>query len=243
MKRAVFGRFGKLDYAGNEALNTICTNLYFAGRDVRKVAFTSCSPGDGKSYVVMQVARNLARRGKRVVVVDADMRRSYLISKYRIQTEGEWLGLAHYLAGYNSIDEVLYETNLKNLYFLPIGREVANPMRMLDSELFGQLLDALAEAADIVLVDCPPIGVVVDAAVVAKACDGVVMVVRYNQTRRRELRDALKQMQQTLCPVLGVVINKVTFDSLSEKKYYNRTYYSHYSDAYYHKDAQEAQED
>ena len=99
MRNAQIRRLNPLDYSGTEAVNTICSNLSFAGMHLRKVVLTSCNSGDGKSYMTMQIACNLASRGKRVVLVDADLRKSNLVSRYGITCEGEMTGLVHYLAG------------------------------------------------------------------------------------------------------------------------------------------------
>lgn len=232
MRKATFNRIDALDYGGNEAMNTICSNLTFAGRNVKKIVFTSCDASEGKSFITLQTAQNLARRGKRVVLVDADLRRSFLIRRHRLQTDGEWKGLAHYLAGYESLDDVLYETNLTGLCLMPVGRDLSNPVPFLDSPYFGKLLDDLAERFDVVLVDTPPIGLVIDAAEIAQFCDGAVFVVEYGKTRRRDVASAQKQIQQAACPVLGCIINRVTLDSISAKKYYKKSYYSHYGMAY-----------
>ena len=95
-----------------------------------------------------------------------------------------------------------------------------------------------------ILVDTPPIGAVVDAAEIAKRCDGSVLVVNYNNTRRRELLESKRQMEQSGCPILGCILNKVTFDTLSAKKYYNKTYYNHYyKSGYYTADEKKKDED
>lgn len=235
MKQATIKRFSALDYSGNEALNSICSNLSFSRRAVKKIVITSCSAEEGKSFVTMQIARNFARRGRRVVIVDCDLRRSLLIKRYGIETEGEWTGLAHYLVGYNSLEDVLYATNVSGMYIIPAGRDVANPLPLLDTQYYSELLDRLAEMFDVVLVDAPPLGLVIDAAEIARVCDGAIFVVEYNKTRRRELAEIRDQMEQAGCPILGCVINKMKFDSLSAKKYYNKTYYNHYSSEYYRK--------
>ncbi len=245
MKQATIKRFVELDYFGNEALNSICSNLSFARRAVKKIVVTSCNEGEGKSFVTMHIAQNLSRRGRRVVVVDADMRRSFLIKQYKIETDGKWSGLAHYLAGYSSLDDILYETDLNGMYFIPAGRDVSNPIPLLDTQYFTELLERLAEIFDVVLVDAPPLGVVIDAAEMAKDCDGAIFVVEYDKTRRRDMKKVRDQLEQTGCPILGCVINKVTFDSLSSKKYYNKSYYSHYNGEYYRRSshARSADED
>ena len=190
---------------------------------------TSASAGQGKSFLTMQILRNYARRGKRVVLVDTDLRRSFFVRRFGFKTEGDIQGLTHYLAGYCDVNQVLYQTNIPGAYVIPAGRDVSNPIPLIDAPQFGALLDQLAETFDVVLVDAPPIGVVIDAAEIAKHCDGTVFVVEYNVTRRRELLEAQRQMNQAGCPILGCIINKVSLDTYSAKKYYSKSYYStHY---------------
>lgn len=232
MKHAVIKTKDYLYYAGNEALNTICSNISFSKRDMRRVVMTSCDSGEGKSFMVMQIANNMVKRGKRVVIVDADLRRSFLISRYGIETDNDWRGLAHYLAGYSGIDDILYDTNVPGLFIVPAGRDVANPIALLDSHYFADLMQRLSDNFDLVIVDAPPVGLVIDAAEIAQYCDGVIFVVEYNKTHKRNLKEAYRQIKQTGCPMLGCIINKVTFESISAKKYYNKSYYSHYGDAY-----------
>ena len=232
MRLAQFKRLNPLDYSGTEAVNTICSNLSFSGRHVRKIVLTSCNSGDGKSYMAVQIAYNLAQRGKRVILVDCDLRKSNLVSRYGITTDGEMTGLVHYLAGYNGLEDVIYRTNMDNLHLLPVGRDIANPIPLLDSPAFSDLLNFLAQKYDLVLLDAPPVGIVIDAAEIARCCDGIVLVVKHDHSHRRELIAAKQQLDQTGCPILGCVLNDVTFDSISAKKYYNKSYYSHYGSYY-----------
>jgi len=195
--------------------------------------FTSAHEGEGKSFLAMQVMRTLGKMGKSVVLVDADLRRSVLTGRYGMQVDGEAEGLAHYLAGLCEMESVVYRTNLPGACLIPIGRDVANPLPLLNSNRFPILLDYLARMFDAVLVDSPPVGLVIDAAQIAKHCDGVLFTVEFNGTRRHELKEARHQIEQSGCPILGCVINKVSFDSYSAKRYYNRTYYSHYNSEYH----------
>ena len=228
MKVANFRQLKPLEYAGTEALNTICSNLSFAGRHMQKIVMTSCNAGDGKSYLTLQIAQNLSRRGRRVVVVDADLRRSRMIQRHHVETVGECVGLAHYLAGYSNREDVIYETNLSGVCVIPIGQYVANPIPLLNSPDFEGLLNALTTHFDLVLVDAPPVGLVIDAAEIAQYCDGCVMVLEYEKTRRREALMAKRQIEQSNCQILGCILNKVSFDTISSQKYYNQAYYSHY---------------
>ena len=227
MKKVSIKHLQPLKYTGNEAINTICSNISFVGNDVKKVALTSCGENEGKSFLSMQIAYTMAKRGRRVIVIDADLRKSVMVGHFGITTEGDLKGLAHYLAGHNEIEDVIYQTNVENLYLVPAGRDVANPIPLLLSKAFTDLMKILNKEYDMVIVDTPPVGVVIDAAEIAKCCDGVIFVVKYKHTHRRELIDAKQQITQTGTPILGCILNDVTFDSISSKKYYGKSYYSH----------------
>lgn len=242
MKSIEFTRFEPLDYNGTEGMNTLCTNLTFAGENVRRIMTTSCHSAEGKSFVTMNMMRSFAKLGKRVVLVDADLRKSVILARYGARrTSGERLGLTHYLAGMCEMEDVLYETNIQGAYMVPVGRTVSNSLALLTSPRLSQLLQWLDTAFDYVLVDGAPVGMIVDSAEIAKSCDGVLFVVNYNSVSRRELLDAVNQINRTGCRVLGTVLNNVSFDSYSSKKYYYKSYYySHYETDYYKNDDKEA---
>ena len=235
MNKIEFTRFGELDYTGDEALNTLCTNLTFAGAGIRRIMMTSCHASEGKSFISMNMMRTFARLGKRVVLVDTDLRRSMILARYggRVQ-KGVQFGLTHYLAGMCSAEDVLYETNMPGAYMVPVGREVNNSLSLLTTQKLSQLLDWLGDKFDFVLVDAPPVGMIIDAAEVAKSCDGVLFVINYNTISRREMLEAKQQIERTGCKILGAVLNNVSFDSYSSKKYYYKSYYNtHYESDYY----------
>lgn len=231
MKSIDIRRFPPLSYAGQEAINTLCTNLSFAGEGVKKIMITSSHASEGKSYLAMNIMRTMAKYGKRVAFVDADLRRSFIYKHYDVHFEDEEnkVGLAHLLAGMTDEKNVIYQTSMQGTLFVPVGREVSNPMPLLNSPRFGQLLNNLAADVDYVLVDAPPIGTVIDAAEIAKSCDGTLLVVSYNNVTRREVLDAKLQLEQTGCPILGTVLNMVAFDNYINRKYYYKSYHSYYS--------------
>jgi capsular exopolysaccharide synthesis family protein len=184
----------------------------------------------------MNLARALAGDGKNVVVVDADMRRSTMMSSYGVQLENKPVGLAHYLAEQCEWESIIYQTNIEGAYVIFHGQSVVNPHALLTTPRLSQLFSQLERAFDMVLVDTPPVGLVVDAAEIAKSCDGVVFALVNNTIGRKEMAEAVSQIERTGCPILGVVMNKVTFETHSAKKHYYKTYYSHYTNGYY-KDA------
>ena len=233
MNRLEFTRFPDLDYACSEALNTLCANLSFVGSDKKKIMITSSRASEGKSFLAINMMRTLAALGKKVVLVDADLRRSLILNRYGVKLLCESpQGLAHYLAGMCAVEDILFATDIEGAYMVTTGREVTNSLSLLSTPLLASLLNALAQDFDVVLIDAPPVGVIIDAAEIAKSCDGTLMIVSYNETTRREMGESKKQIERTGCPVLGAVLNNVTFDTLSSKKYYySKYYYSHYAES------------
>lgn len=240
MKQLKIGRFPALDYACSEALNTLCTNLSYCGREVRSILFTSRYEQEGKSGIAMNVMRTLAGYGKRVLLVDADLRCSTLARCYRFTyAQRENAGLAQHLAGMCELQDVVYRTNLPGAFILPAGHEVLNSMQLLASYRYGEMMDALRDEFDIVLVDSPPAGLIVDAIEIARYCDGAVIVVEYNRGRVQDVADVAANLAKTGCKVLGAVMNGVNLKSFRNRKYYYRSerysaYYHHYggSDAH-----------
>jgi len=241
MNSLIIGKFPPLEYGPDEAVNTLCTNLSFAGEKVKKIMITSCTASEGKSFLSMNVMRTMARLGKRVVLVDTDLRRSMIRSNYKLSfaQADRAPGLAHLLAGMCSISDVLYKTNIERAYMVPIGREVTNSLPLLNSPRFEQLLNELARNFDYVIVDAPPVGTIIDAAQIAKHCDGSLIVVSYNAVHRRQLIEVKEQLVQTGCPILGTVLNMVEYDSYMSRKYYYKSGYSKYGyGAYEYKKSQ-----
>lgn len=230
MKQLKITKFPALDYAGSEAFNTLSTNLSFAGENIKKIMITSCHASEGKSYLSINLARALAQRGKRVALVDADLRRSMINSTYGVRFEHDksgGSGLSHFLAGMVGMDEVVYQTDITNMLMVPVGREVPNPLALLSGRHFEELLDTLAKMVDYVIVDAPPVGVVIDAAEIAKVCDGTMIAVHYNDVRRQELLDVKQQIEKSGCPILGTVLNQVDYDNYLGRKYYYKSYYKY----------------
>lgn len=234
MNKLELVRFRGLDYACKEAINTLCTNLTFVGNDKRIIMITSTQAHEGKSFLTMNIMRTLAQLGKRVVLVDADLRKSQIAARYGVRiTEGTGYGTVHYLAGMCGLNDVVYETGIPGAYMVPVGREVSNSLALLSTPRLGHMLGELKTRFDFVLVDAPPVGVIIDAAEISKHCNGAIFAVKYNSISRRELQEAKSQIDRAGCEVLGAVLNDVDLETLSSKKYYNKSYYNHYNFDYY----------
>lgn len=216
-------------YLYNEAVKTLRTNLQFAGRNVKTIMLTSCYPNEGKSDTVLQLAREFGNMGKKVLVLDADIRKSAFISHYQVKKKLK--GLSQYLSGQASLTDVLFETNFDNVDFIFAGASTPNPSELLEDPAFGELVKYLRQNYDYILIDTPPLSSVIDAAIVAKQCDGAVLVVENESVSWRAALRAKEQLEKTGCKILGAVLNKVDMDR--EKYYYKKDrYYDYY---YYRK--------
>lgn len=232
MKEVALKNLPKLSYAGNEAINTLCTNLTFSGENVKKIMLTSCHASEGKSFLTLNIVRTLAKLGKKVVLVDLDLRKSVLARKHLAFGESTSVkGASHYLAGMVPMEQIIYSVvDTPDLYIVPCGRNVSNSLPLVSSPKLGEMLNQLAKEMDYVIIDAPPVGMLIDAAKVAACCDGTLLVINYNTIRKQELIDARDQILQSGCPILGTVINQADFgDYLSRKYYYSKYYYSHYN--------------
>ncbi|MDY2784607.1 MAG: CpsD/CapB family tyrosine-protein kinase [Faecalibacterium sp.] len=243
MNKIVFKRFETVSYPVNEALNTLATNLSFVGLGVKKIMITSAQASEGKSFISMNLMRKMVERGKRVVLVDADLRRSVIARTFAVQFEtGEkGYGLSHYLAGIAEKEDIVYQTNIPNAFIVPVGKSVPNPIPLLLTGRFRELLNTLAEQYDYVIVDAAPVGVVIDAAEVARSCDGTLLVVGYDQVHRQELLEVKRQLEQTGVPILGAILNQVEYKGYTGKKYYYKKYYYNKYQYYNHDVSDEAQ--
>ena len=168
------------------------------------------------------------------MLVDADLRKSVFVSRYDAVTQGPLLGMTHYLAGRCDLEDIQYRTNIENLSIIPIGKEVINSLPLLNSAGFAGMMKELRQRYHFVLVDAPPVGVIIDAAMIANICDGTLFVVTNEMVSKRELVSAVQQIQKSGCTVLGVILNKVEMDTHKSKKYYYKSYYySHYQSSDY----------
>ena len=217
----------ELEYARNEAFKSLRTNLSFCGADIKKILLTSCTPNEGKSTVSFYLAKALAEDGKKVVFIDADLRKSVLIGRLGAKAENNKTikGLSHYLTGQASLEEVLCETNIPGLMMIFSGPVTPNPTELLGNKYMETIMEVLGVRADYVIVDAPPLGSVIDALILTKFCDGSVMVIENNRISYHLAQNVKKQLVQGACPVLGAILNKI---DASSKGYYNGYYKKYY---------------
>lgn len=213
----------KLDSSTNEAYKRLRTNVQFCGSDVKVIALTSTVPNEGKSSVSFNLAASIAESGKKVIFLDADLRKSVLVGRYKINKAVK--GLTHYLSGVNPFDEVVYSTNVDNLHVVFSGPVPPNPAELLGNKYFKSLIAQLRRTYDYIIIDTPPIGSVIDAAVVAEECDGVILVISAGEISYKLVQNTKMQMEKSNCKILGAVLNKVP---MGKGGYYGKYYGKYY---------------
>ena len=223
-----FEKKEELDFKSNEAYKTLRTNISFSGDDIRVIALTSSIPNEGKSVVAFNLANSLAEDGKKVLYIDADIRKSVTVVRYGVDIETK--GLTHYLSGQAKLDQIIYETNIDNLSIVFTGQTAPNPSELLGNDRFKKMLEQEREDFDYVIIDCPPLGSVIDAAIVAKECDGAIIVIETDNASYKIVQRVKKQLDQSGCRILGAVLNKV---EMGGKGYYGKGYYGNYYGRYY----------
>ena len=203
-----------------EAIKTLRTNLMFSGEEVQVIGLTSFSASEGKTTISFQLAASLAQTGKRVLLLDADLRKSTL--QTRLKVHGKVVGLSHYLIGHANVNETLYATDVPELYIMFAGTRVPSAAELLSGSRFKKLVAALKDTFDYVIVDGTPLGQVIDCAVMSPALDGIIMVVDTTHNSYKLERRIQKQLERSGGKILGVVINRV--DMKEKRRYYGRAY-------------------
>jgi capsular exopolysaccharide synthesis family protein len=190
----------------SEVFRTIRTNLTFssAGKDMRSILVTSAGVGEGKSMVSIHLAVSLARGGKSVLLVDADMRRPRLHRAFRLGDED---GLSSLLIGSRTLAEVALPTGVENLSVLPCGLIPPNPVELIQGAAMKDVIAGILAAFDVVVFDTPPAGVVSDACVLATQVDRALLVVRSFATDRGNVKRTVGLLQDVGATVAGVVLN------------------------------------
>lgn len=206
-----------------EGIKTMRTNLLFTREDRKVILCTSSIAGEGKSSVTLELCRSLAELDKKVLLIDADMRKTVLASK--LIGAKDIRGLSHFLSGQAKINEIVTATNISGLHLIMGGPTVLNSAELLSGTLFGKMLDAFKDRYDYIIIDGAPVGLVVDSTIIAEHCDGTIFIVESGKVKYKFAQKAISNLEVSGCPVLGVVINK--YDMKNNAEYYTK-YYSEY---------------
>ena len=182
----------KRDYQYEEAMKTLRTNIQFSGNGLKVIMLTSTMPDEGKSETSSQLAISMAQTEGRVLFIDADIRKSVLVSRFGV---GQQIyGLTQYLTGQRLLGEVLYHTNLPNLDIIFSGPMAPNPAELLSEDAFSKLIAWARNEYDTIIIDTPPLGSVIDGAIIAQRCDGAILVVESGALSYRLVQKAKSQL-------------------------------------------------
>lgn len=196
-----------------EYFNAIRTNIQLSGSDLKVIGITSVESNEGKSTTSASLAIAYARSGYKTVLVDADIRNSVMFGFFK--PTKKITGLTDYLAGTTDLSQGLCDTDVPNLTVIESGKVSPNPTALLQSKNFENLITTLRRYYDYVIVDCPPLGMVIDAAIIAQKCDAMAVVAEAGRVKRSSLKKVTEQLEQTGTPFLGAILNK--YDVATEK--------------------------
>lgn len=211
----------------SEIFRTLRTNIQFMNtkNKLKSLLVTSTIAGEGKSWISANLAVTFAQAGKKVIILDADMRKG---RQYRIFDVSPRPGLSNYLSGVTENDkevdlaDYIQETEIENLFVIPAGNVPPNPSELLVSESMLHLLEKLKEICDIVIIDGPPTQLVTDSLILTRIADSTVIVAEGNKTKKESLRRIVDNIQKVGGKIAGVVLNKM---KLSAKNYEQSYYY------------------
>lgn len=220
-----------LPFAMVEEIKNLRTGITFSGDNIKTVMFTSCTPNEGKSTVSIETARAFAELGKKVLYIDCDLRKSIL--RRKLVHGSVKRGLTHYLTGQNQFEDIIYKntagTDDVEFYVIPAGPSTNSPTELLASDKFCSLIKTLRESYDIIVIDTPPLGSVVDASIIGKLCDGSILMIEAGNTNYKMVQKVRDKLVASDSRILGVVLNKV---DKSKKSYGYYKYGSKYSYGY-----------
>ena len=204
------------NYFIREAYRLLRTNILFCGPDIKTIVITSPLMNEGKTTVSLYLGASLAELGKRVIVMDTDMRKSVMAG--RDSNVKDVKGLSEVLTDQCSLASALYFTQMNNLHVMFAGQFPPNPAELLSSQRFVKLLQVLRNAYDYVIIDTPPLGMVVDAAIVAAKCDGAAILLGGN-AHAPQVQEVADMLKKSGCSLLGVILNRVGKSSDRYEKY------------------------
>ena len=211
----------------SEAFRSFRTNISLLSTEehpIRSLLITSPGPSEGKTFTTVNLGIVLAQNKKRVLLVDADMRKPRLNTVLDKENKD---GLSNFLSAQVAFEKIIQETNIAGLSFVSGGTIPPDPSELLDSHKMEEFLTLARAKFDFVLIDTPPMAILADAIIVSRLVDGVVMVAEVGKTSRNAFTRVCKILKEAKIRLLGVFLNKVSINSSDH--YYYSAYYSHYS--------------
>ena len=189
-----------------EYYNSIRTNIQFSGRDLKVITLTSAQSGEGKSTTATNLAISFAKAGFRTLLIDADTRNSVMSGTFK--SKERYDGLTSYLSGNAELSDVICDTTVDNLMVIPAGQVPPNPTSLIQNDNFKSMIEIVRGLYDYVIIDTPPLGLFIDAAILAHHSDASLLVVKAGADKRRTITKLKEQLEQSGSVFLGVILNK-----------------------------------
>lgn len=189
-----------------EYYNTIRTNIQFSGRNLKVITLTSAQSGEGKSTTSVNLAISFAKAGFRTLLIDADTRNSVMSGTFK--SNERYQGLTSFLSGNAELSDVICDTSIDNLMILPAGQVPPNPTSLIQNDNFKSMIETVRGLYDYVIIDTPPLGLVIDAAILAHYSDASLLVTQAGADKRRTVTKLKEQLEQSGSVFLGVILNK-----------------------------------
>ena len=215
----------------NDAIDRIIVEIHLKKQKEGYKTFmlSGCEPGVGTTTLAISLAVSMADAGWKTILIDGDLRK---ISKYKRLHEDTAIGLSEFLSGESNYQHTIFDTNHKNLFYIPSGGKAVNPISLLCSGKVDELLEQLEQDYDYIILDMPSITTSVDANVMANKMDGVILISEYAKTDSRSIREAKEILNKSGGNILGIILNKVkdseyghimkNFDYYKKQKYVGR---------------------
>ncbi|EJG75809.1 capsular exopolysaccharide family domain protein [Streptococcus pneumoniae 2082170] len=185
-----------------------------SGDKLKVISVTSVNPGEGKTTTSINIAWSFARAGYKTLLIDGDTRNSVMLGVFK--SREKITGLTEFLSGTADLSHGLCDTNIENLFVVQSGSVSPNPTALLQSKNFNDMIETLRKYFDYIIIDTPPIGIVIDAAIITQKCDASILVTATGEANKRDIQKAKQQLKQTGKLFLGVVLNKL---DISVNKY------------------------
>jgi protein-tyrosine kinase len=225
--------YHELDMLAEEAYNTLRTNIQFcsAVKKIKTITITSCNAEEGKTTVSINLAISMAKTGLKTLLVDTDLRKPSIADTLKIL---EIYGITEYLSGGLEIEDIIYATHIKNFFVTPCITIPPNPAELLSTEKFRHFIQTVRDdfintvkgQFDIIIFDSPPLGSVIDAAILAAGTDGTIMVIKSKFINYKAAQQVKEQLEKVKANLIGVVLNRIKKKDYSY--YYNYYYSSNY---------------
>ena len=212
----------------SEDYRTVRTSILLscAEKPPKTIVFSSALPSEGKSATVANLAVSFSQLHEKVLVVDADLRKSRLHKIFNIRNSG---GLTGYLTGRVSVEDVVQKTSIENVWLIPSGPSPPDPSELLNSKEMRLMIERQKNEMDIILIDTPPVLAVADSIIVSSFAEGVVLIVQAEKTAQDPFLKAIEELRRNKANILGVLFNQA---KLKNSYYFNKYNYYKYRDYY-----------